>query len=73
MWVPLLSKDPISAERHILEQLLIRGGRANSDVFEHHEVYLIKKHPTTLELTYEKIMDARYAQLRSAEDQLQDV
>lgn len=67
MWIPLMSKDPVSAERNLLEQILVRSGRA-SEVFEHHQVYLIDRHLTTGILTYQKIMDARYAQLRSVEE-----
>jgi len=34
MWIPLLSKDPISPERNLLQQIINRG--AGRDAFEHH-------------------------------------
>ena len=64
MWIPLLSKES-SSEINLLEQLLRGRGR---DGFVHHEVYLIDRHPETKELSYKKIMDARYAQLRSVDE-----
>lgn len=71
MWIPLLSKDPISPERQILEQIFINSGRAGN-TFEHHQVYLVEKDKNTHKLTYTKIMDARYAQLKSVDEQLSE-
>ena len=68
MWIPLVSKDPISNERQLLEQILIRGGRGG-DGFEHHSVFIVDK-DLTGSLVYKKIMDARYAKLGSVEEQL---
>ena len=71
MWIPLASKDERSAEMNRLESILRRNG-SRAGVFAHHEVYVIDRDKISLELTYTKIMDARYAQLRSVEEQLED-
>lgn len=43
------------------------GGLAN--MLTHHEVYVISRHQTEHGVyTYRKIMDARYAELRSVEE-----
>ena len=44
------------------------GGLAN--MLTHHEIYVITRHENGF--FYKKIMDARYAGLRSVEEQLDD-
>ena len=58
MWVPLTCKDSSSAAFHLGAQV--------------HEIYVIDRDPISSELKYKKIMDARYALLRSVNEQLSD-
>ena len=65
MWVPLMSK-----ESEELDSIMRNRQRSmsSSSIFTVHEIYLVDKDLTTGELKYQKLMDCRYAQLRSVEE-----
>jgi hypothetical protein len=74
MWIPLTSKDEhgrATQDREYQDiQSILRGGEARQllEQFSQHQIYVIDRDFETHELTYSKIMDARYAPLRSVEE-----
>jgi hypothetical protein len=74
MWIPLTSKDDhgrAAQDREYQDiQSILRGGEARQllEQFTQHQIYVIDRDFETHEFTYSKIMDARYAPLRSVEE-----
>ena len=74
MRIPLQSKDDhgrASQDREFQDiQSILRGGETRQllDQFTQHQIYVIDRDFETHELKYSKIMDARYAPLRSVEE-----
>lgn len=74
MWVPLTSTSSIQSSAEYASLFRRLGGLAN--MLTHHEVYVIRRKTDAAgvkdQFVYRKIMDARYASLRSVEEQLED-
>ena len=73
MWVPLSSNQSINQNAEYASLFRRLGGLAN--MLTHHEIYVISRKQDSAaknQFSYRKIMDARYASLRSVEEQLED-